>query len=181
MSTAKPRRYKLLSSLPQRTATLTSRLRRLPKPAPEPMGTKRISGGGWQKFRRRWLAHHPYCVHCSTESRPVIGCEVDHIKPLWEGGLNVDSNYQTLCIPCHEAKSAEEAVRRNELKRGMDDGMGGIGGKRSSCSESPDFPKPQFFPSTSKSLRANSSGITPGGSSAKEPTAAAPTKDYRIW
>ncbi len=35
--------------------------------------------------------------------------ELDHIVPLIDGGSHDDENLQTLCTPCHAAKTAGEA------------------------------------------------------------------------
>lgn len=34
--------------------------------------------------------------------------EVDHVQPLFKGGTDHPSNLQSLCNPCHEAKTAED-------------------------------------------------------------------------
>jgi 5-methylcytosine-specific restriction endonuclease McrA len=38
--------------------------------------------------------------------------ELDHIVPLIDDGSHDDDNLQTLCTPCHSAKTAEEASER---------------------------------------------------------------------
>jgi len=38
--------------------------------------------------------------------------ELDHVVPLIDGGSHEPSNLQTLCVPCHRAKSAEETRLR---------------------------------------------------------------------
>ncbi|MEN8183686.1 MAG: HNH endonuclease signature motif containing protein [Myxococcota bacterium] len=38
--------------------------------------------------------------------------ELDHIVPLIDGGSHDPSNLQTLCVPCHRSKSAEESRER---------------------------------------------------------------------
>ncbi len=38
--------------------------------------------------------------------------ELDHIVPLIEGGSHEADNLQTLCVPCHRAKTASEARQR---------------------------------------------------------------------
>ncbi|MCH7868894.1 MAG: HNH endonuclease [Myxococcales bacterium] len=43
--------------------------------------------------------------------------ELDHIVPLIDGGSHDDENLQTLCIPCHTAKTAEEARARAARSR----------------------------------------------------------------
>lgn len=44
--------------------------------------------------------------------------ELDHIVPLVDGGSHDDSNLQTLCTPCHKAKTALEAAKRAAQARG---------------------------------------------------------------
>lgn len=41
------------------------------------------------------------------------GVFIDHIVPLWMGGRESASNRQTICKPCHDAKSAEESKLRS--------------------------------------------------------------------
>lgn len=47
------------------------------------------------------------CSRCGGAFTPS-DVEVDHIWPLALGGEDVDGNIQTLCIPCHRAKTREE-------------------------------------------------------------------------
>lgn len=42
--------------------------------------------------------------------------ELDHVVPLIDGGSHDPSNLQTLCVPCHRRKSAEEARARAWLR-----------------------------------------------------------------
>ncbi|WP_294636615.1 HNH endonuclease signature motif containing protein [uncultured Aquabacterium sp.] len=73
---------------------------------------QRIRGRKWQARREAWLMLNPLCRHCKEHGRTTMGQEVDHIVPLWMGGTDNESNYQTLCIPCHKLKTAAEAARR---------------------------------------------------------------------
>jgi hypothetical protein len=43
--------------------------------------------------------------------------DVDHIKGVEHGGINVLDNLQTLCVPCHRAKSAAASGSRARSKR----------------------------------------------------------------
>lgn len=44
--------------------------------------------------------------------------DADHVDPLDEGGNGWElSNVQTLCQPCHKAKTAEQAARRGKQRR----------------------------------------------------------------
>ena len=75
-------------------------------------GTPRLRGTQWVKRRASWLRKHPLCCHCEAEGQVTAGQEVDHITPLWKGGADNESNYQTLCKPHHEVKTALEAKER---------------------------------------------------------------------
>lgn len=74
--------------------------------------TERTRGGKWSRMRAKWLRKHPLCCMCEAEGHVTIADEVDHIVPLWAGGKDDDSNYQSLCKPHHAAKTAEEAKQR---------------------------------------------------------------------
>lgn len=43
--------------------------------------------------------------------------EYDHRVPLWAGGPNTLENIQTLCVPCHRAKTKREAADRAAARR----------------------------------------------------------------
>jgi 5-methylcytosine-specific restriction protein A len=59
----------------------------------------------WRKARRFFLRENPICRHCGGLARVV-----DHIKPhRGDYGLFWDqSNWQPLCISCHNIKTNEE-------------------------------------------------------------------------
>ncbi|AXI88148.1 HNH endonuclease [Streptomyces sp. ETH9427] len=50
------------------------------------------------------------CAHCRSVF-PAASLEVDHLVPLFRGGLDVLSNVQLLCKACHKAKTNND--RRN--------------------------------------------------------------------
>jgi 5-methylcytosine-specific restriction protein A len=52
------------------------------------------------------------CQECKRQGRTTLGHPVDHIIALADGGTDEDSNKETLCVPCHDAKSAREARAR---------------------------------------------------------------------
>jgi 5-methylcytosine-specific restriction enzyme A len=70
----------------------------------------RIRGRAHQERRAIWLHAHPLCVHCLALVPPkaTIGTEVDHVTPLSKGGLDDESNFQTLCSMCHYTKTMTE-------------------------------------------------------------------------
>ena len=72
--------------------------------------TQRGYSNEWGRARAAWLNAQPLCVACSCDGRVTAGEVVDHIVPhkgdmqfFWDR-----SNWQTLCIPCHNSKTAKE-------------------------------------------------------------------------
>ena len=100
-----------------KAATLRPRLTQLaPRVNRQPwqrndLSPKRLSGRALQtrndrvKLRDKWT-----CRHCGTITTEL---EIDHRVPLSEGGAESDENCQSLCIPCHEAKTKRETGERN--------------------------------------------------------------------
>ena len=67
-------------------------------------------GHRWRKARASFLRMHPLCVMCQAEGLTVAATVVDHINPhrgdqrlFWDS-----SNWQPLCKPCHDKKTATE-------------------------------------------------------------------------
>jgi 5-methylcytosine-specific restriction enzyme A len=82
-------------------------LTRPKRPAPgEP--TPRMRGYGWMKRRLRWLMAHPLCVACLRQGMTTLAEEIDHVIPLHKGGADSESNFQSLCVTCHKAKTAKD-------------------------------------------------------------------------
>lgn len=72
--------------------------------------TPRIRGSQWMKARQQALVDGSYtCVDCG---RVHSSNEVDHDKPLEQGGSNDQSNLVVRCIQCHAEKSKREAKIR---------------------------------------------------------------------
>ncbi len=70
-------------------------------------------GWRWQKARAAWLRVHPLCASCEKEGRTTAARVVDHVVPhrgdrklFWD-----KENWQSLCTPCHDRKTAEETFR----------------------------------------------------------------------
>jgi len=75
--------------------------------------TQRMRGRAAVNRRARWLEQHPLCVECEKEGRVTAADVVDHRIPLWKGGADDESNFQSLCqTPHHDAKTAREAADR---------------------------------------------------------------------
>lgn len=77
---------------------------------PRESSAARGYGYKWQQARAGWLAKHPLCVHCAARGRVIEATDVDHIRPhksdmtlFWDR-----QNWQSLCAPCHSAKTASE-------------------------------------------------------------------------
>lgn len=97
--------------------TLKSRLQastaRLPTLTERPNVVERKRGYAGVLDRRRIRERDcGLCQECKRQGRTTIGHPVDHIVPLWAGGSDDDTNKETLCTPCHDAKSAREAKQR---------------------------------------------------------------------
>jgi 5-methylcytosine-specific restriction protein A len=74
--------------------------------------TTRLTGNTLQKIRREKLLANPACERCINQGIVTPAVEVDHIVPLWAGGKESDSNRQSLCTTCHQAKTKREASIR---------------------------------------------------------------------
>ena len=64
----------------------------------------------WNKARIEHLDEHPLCVDCAKREYVMPATVVDHIVPhngndelFWDR-----SNWQSLCKPCHDRKTASE-------------------------------------------------------------------------
>lgn len=66
----------------------------------------------WRNVRAIYISQHPLCEQCEREGRTTAAKEIDHIKPIRQGGeaLSFD-NLQSLCSSCHAKKSAKEKIK----------------------------------------------------------------------
>lgn len=76
-----------------------------------PSAAARLYGRKWRSARRRFLADNPTCKHCHRDGRTIAATVVDHIIPhrgrlpqFWN-----PNNWQALCKPCHDRKTASGA------------------------------------------------------------------------
>ena len=71
---------------------------------------KRGYGAAWRKARLGFLASHPLCTACEKIGRVTAATVVDHIV-AHKGSQALFwaySNWQALCAPCHNSKTARE-------------------------------------------------------------------------
>lgn len=75
-----------------------------------PTAHQRGYGSRWQKASKCYLRSHPLCAECERNGRVTEATCVDHITPhrgdmtlFWD----VAGNWQSLCKPCHDAKTAK--------------------------------------------------------------------------
>ena len=81
--------------------------------ADQQRGSARERGytSAWQKARAAYLNSHPLCLSCERLGRVVAASVVDHRTPhRGDKALFWDStgNWQPLCKPCHDRKTASE-------------------------------------------------------------------------
>lgn len=69
-------------------------------------------GSRWEQQRKRILARDcGLCLPCLHEGSVTPASIVDHRVPKFEGGGDDEANLQTICAPCHDAKTAAESLR----------------------------------------------------------------------
>jgi 5-methylcytosine-specific restriction enzyme A len=64
-------------------------------------------GSNWERARAAFLAEHPLCRTCKEHGVLELAVIVDHIQPhRGDAGLFwAQSNWQSLCKPCHDRKT----------------------------------------------------------------------------
>jgi len=63
----------------------------------------------WRLVRKSYITRHPLCEKCKVLGRFIPAKVVDHIIPIKKGGAPwSESNFQSMCHPCHNAKSAKD-------------------------------------------------------------------------
>ena len=72
--------------------------------------SRRMRGRAWMSLREQVFKRDS--MTCQSCGRITDEPQCDHITPLWAGGADVMSNLQTLCIACHDQKTAAEAAAR---------------------------------------------------------------------
>ena len=84
---------------PDEAAATPARAAPRHRPYITPLVKKRVAA------KQKWR-----CASCRSLLDETY--EIDHIKPLFKGGTNVESNVQALCKRCHTMKSAVEQSSR---------------------------------------------------------------------
>ena len=73
----------------------------------------------WRTVRAAYLREHPLCGACGAKGLLVAARVVDHVLPIKDGGARFDTaNLQSLCVPCHNSKTARESAARSGPPRG---------------------------------------------------------------
>lgn len=84
-----------------------------------------VTGVHLQARRFKMWLRDPTCQVCGRLVAHPEGYELDHIIPLWAGGLDEDNNCQVLCVyydelgdkrGCHIDKTADEAMERGWMR-----------------------------------------------------------------
>lgn len=90
-------------------------------------GSRHERGYGrlWDKLRLVILRRDKYlCQPCLQAGLVTAATQVDHIKPKADGGEDDPDNLQSICDPCHRAKSAAEGhAARSKSDRGEGFGL----------------------------------------------------------
>lgn len=81
---------------------------------------QRIRGRALQTLRAKHFKANPLCVHCHAKGIIKLATELDHIKPLQDGGTYDSLNLQGLCSECHKVKTAIDLGYKKQITFGID-------------------------------------------------------------
>ena len=99
-----------ITTLAPRIASAPSRIK--PNAPVVPRYGQGRGGRPWRRKREAVMKRDQYlCQLCKQMGRITESTEMDHIVNVAEGGTDDESNLQSLCTPCHDAKSQAEARR----------------------------------------------------------------------
>lgn len=82
------------------------RLHRLPDTRPS-AETRKADRRRVALLKRRLYHRDPTCQACRA-AVPFARAELDHVIPLWKGGVSEEGNLQILCAFCHAEKTATD-------------------------------------------------------------------------
>lgn len=78
-----------------------------------PSSSQRGYGARWQRYRKWFLARHPFCADCEERGEMTEATVVDHVIPhrgdrklFWD-----KTNHRALCATCHNRKTMREIIR----------------------------------------------------------------------
>lgn len=78
-------------------------------------------GTAWDKLRKQILTRDRHlCQPCLAKGRIAPANQVDHIKPKAKGGTDDEANLQSICTPCHDAKTITDEGKRPKQAIGSD-------------------------------------------------------------
>lgn len=78
-------------------------------------------GSAWVTLRGQALERDGHlCQACLAIGRPALATQVDHKVPKAKGGSDDLTNLQSLCGPCHDAKTARDQGRKTRRQVGLD-------------------------------------------------------------
>jgi len=84
-------------------------------PRPRLSPSKRGYDTDWKRLRLWFLRRNPLCLHCKEQGELTPATEVDHIKPINDGGDRLDHmNLQALCKSCHSRKTVQDVAKRGQ-------------------------------------------------------------------
>ncbi len=90
-------------------------------PWPTTSRHERGYGTAWDKLRKLVLQRDKHlCQPCQRARRVTPATQVDHITPKAKGGTDELTNLQSICAPCHEAKTLEDEGKRPKVEIGVD-------------------------------------------------------------
>lgn len=64
-------------------------------------------------MRKEIMREDSVCAYCGSNQK----LNIDHILAICLGGKNERSNIQILCFPCNKAKSVQEVILKNKIKK----------------------------------------------------------------
>jgi 5-methylcytosine-specific restriction endonuclease McrA len=72
-------------------------------------GSKHYDRRAWRdRMRPRILARDPICKLCGQ----AASTEVDHIRPMTEGGEDTEDNLRGVCKQCHSKRTRQDQNQR---------------------------------------------------------------------
>lgn len=88
-------------------------------------------GAAWTRLRAQILERDCYlCQVCAKAGKVRAASAVDHIKPKADGGTDDPRNLQSICDPCHDAKTIIDRGHEQRAEIGADGWPIGPGGVR---------------------------------------------------